>query len=107
MNVYQRWAAMRRDHGLMNMGWNNLPGRDNYDDEVWAVVYAPVPGERLPEAYLRPHRDLSLMETLMAGVLDLLDRYLAGDPAAFQSREPGTGRPVAVVRLLAGTPPPE
>ncbi len=105
MNVYQRWAAARRDHSLINAGWNNLPGADAYDEDVWAVVWAPVPGE-VAAAYLRPHWDNSLMEAIMTAVLDLLDRYLAGDPSAFQSREPGTGRPVAVLRMLSVQPPP-
>lgn len=112
-DVERRWADAVAAGRVVQESWWELPeAGTRYDLDVMGVVYAPE-GDGPARAYLRlptvapdvPRWDYSAQGPLRSAVLDLLDRFRAGDPDVFVSRDPTTGQALAVVRFW--TLPPE
>jgi len=106
-DVRRRWATALAKRRVTQESWWDLPeSGTRYEPDVMGVVYAPV-GAEPARAYLRvptvapeaPRWDYSAEGPLLEAVLALLDRYRAGDPDVFVSRDPTTDRPLAVVRF--------
>ncbi len=106
-DLQRRWAAALAEHRVTQETWWDLPeSGTRYEPDVMAVVYAPE-GDAPAQAFLRlptvapdaPRWDYSAEGPLLEAVLALLERYRAGDPDVFRSRDPGTDRALAVIRF--------
>lgn len=105
-DLHRRWLAAELEYALVNHQWSELPEAGaGYDSGVIGVVYAPVSWDDRTRAYLRlptfeGEPDVDAAPAVVEALLEVTARFHAGDEKAFQSTEPETGRPVAVLRVL-------